>query len=111
LNSVLLALELNENFVIARSDFLEEIKLLSSLNDPNVAKVIGICIDEEPFSVILEFLELGSLSEFLRQNDTLLQNSAKKIGFGSLLYISGQIASGMKFLESRNIVHRDLATR
>ena len=62
-----------------RSDFLEEIRLLSSLNDPNVAQVLGVCTEEEPYSVVLEFLELGDLCQFLRQNDTLLPNATKKL--------------------------------
>ncbi|CAG7819663.1 unnamed protein product [Allacma fusca] len=94
-----------------KSDFLEEVRLLSSLSDVNVAQVLGVCTEEEPYCVILEFLELGDLCQFLRQNDTLLPNATKKLSFGSLLYLASQIASGMRFLESRNIVHRDLATR
>jgi discoidin domain receptor family protein 2 len=65
--------------MIHRSDFLEEVRLLSSLHDPNVAQVLGICIEDEPFSVVLEFLELGDLCQFLRENDTLLPNCTKKI--------------------------------
>jgi len=63
---------------LIRSDFLEEVRLLSSLQDPNVAQVLGICVEEEPFGVVLEFLELGDLCQFLRENDSLLPNSSKK---------------------------------
>jgi len=97
--------------LICRSDFLEEVRLLASLEDPNVAQVLGACTEEEPFCVLLEFLELGDLCQFLRQNDSLLPNAPQRLDSGTLLYLATQVASGMRFLESRNIVHRDLATR
>jgi len=63
-----------------RLDFLEEIRLLSSLKDPNIAQVLGTGTTEaDAFFVVLEFLEMGDLCQFLRENDALMPSS-KKLG-------------------------------
>jgi len=65
--------------VCGRSEFLEEVRLLSSIDDSNVTQVLGVCSESEPYSVVLEFLELGDLCQFLKQNDTLRSGTNRKL--------------------------------
>lgn len=69
----------NDFFPAHRLDFVEEIRLLSALKDPNVTQVLGVSSEEEPCSVILEFLEMGDLCQFLRQNDNSHPAYAEKL--------------------------------
>ncbi|EEB18970.1 discoidin domain receptor, putative [Pediculus humanus corporis] len=100
----------------ARLDFHRDIKILAALEDPNIARVLGICSHEEPLCVIMEYLDHGDLNQFLRNHvptdgGRTLTLGVKTLSFNCLLYIATQIASGMRYLETLNFVHRDLATR
>ncbi|KAK2191810.1 hypothetical protein NP493_45g07003 [Ridgeia piscesae] len=101
----------------ARADFNKEVKIMSRLNDPNIVRVLGVCTRDEPLSVIVEYMKFGDLHQLLQQcitqeGSTLERNrNFRVISYGCLIYMAGQIASGMKYLESLNIVHRDLASR
>lgn len=44
-------------------------------------------------------------------NSCLLTNNHNVIHYANIVDFSAQIASGMKYLETRNIVHKDLAAR
>ncbi|XP_052219449.1 discoidin domain-containing receptor 2-like isoform X4 [Dreissena polymorpha] len=99
----------------ARADFLKEIKIMSQLRDPNIVRVLGVCTGEEPLCMIVEYMKYGDLNQFLL--DHVLETpsaqavNAKILSYGCLIYMASQIASGMKYLESLNMVHRDLAVR
>ncbi|XP_022252531.1 discoidin domain-containing receptor 2-like isoform X1 [Limulus polyphemus] len=99
----------------ARNDFYKEVKILSRLRDPNIVHVLGVCTREEPLAMIVEYMENGDLNQFLQQHipegAAYRSVSAKTLSYGSLIYMATQVASGMKYLESLNFVHRDLATR
>ena len=62
--------------------------------------LLGFCID--PLSVVMEYLEKGSLYNYLRSEKIDMKLKTKMIV---------GIAKGMLHIHLENIVHRDLATR
>ncbi|XP_029380265.1 discoidin domain-containing receptor 2-like isoform X2 [Echeneis naucrates] len=101
----------------ARNDFLKEIRIMSRLRDPNIVRLLAVCVDTDPLCMITEYMENGDLNQFLdiisRANKiTLFFFSVySTLSYSKLIEMAVQIASGMKYLSSLNFVHRDLATR
>ncbi|XP_054629369.1 discoidin domain-containing receptor 2 isoform X2 [Dunckerocampus dactyliophorus] len=99
----------------ARNDFLKEIKIMSRLNDPNIIRLLCVCVTSDPLCMVTEYMENGDLNMFLSQREmesTLTHaNNIPSVSLSDLLHMSVQISSGMKYLASLNFVHRDLATR
>eukprot|EP00064_Thunnus_orientalis_P013158 superscaffoldBa00002104_g13195 len=83
-----------------------EIDILKALYHENIVKYKGICQEEggQAIKLIMEYLPLGSLKEYLPRNKS-------KISLSTLLSYSIQICQGMEYLGSRNYIHRDLAAR
>ncbi|KAI5615245.1 discoidin domain-containing receptor 2, partial [Silurus asotus] len=99
----------------ARNDFLKEIKIMSRLNDPNIIRLLCVCVHSDPLCMVTEYMENGDLNMFLSQREiesTLTHaNNIPSVSMADLLHMAVQIASGMNYLASLNFVHRDLATR
>ncbi|NXY22595.1 DDR2 protein, partial [Atrichornis clamosus] len=120
----------------ARNDFLKEIKIMSRLKDPNIIRLLAVCITDDPLCMITEYMENGDLNQFLSRQQAggppaghaptvryCCQGWAGLLAPGTpcpgprtsrlldLRFMATQIASGMKYLSSLNFVHRDLATR
>ncbi|OWK13211.1 DDR1 [Cervus elaphus hippelaphus] len=105
----------------ARNDFLKEVKIMSRLKDPNIIRLLGVCVQDDPLCMITDYMENGDLNQFLSAHQ--LEDKATEgagdgeaaqgptISYPMLLHVAAQIASGMRYLATLNFVHRDLATR
>ncbi|CAH8473451.1 unnamed protein product [Heterobilharzia americana] len=87
-----------------RQDFLTEANTMSQLDHPNIVQLIGLVTKSEPKMIVIEFMENGSLDNYLRC-------SRSTLSMEQLLYMLRDIACGMNYLAHLNFVHRDLAAR
>ncbi|XP_064247936.1 tyrosine-protein kinase HCK isoform X2 [Passer domesticus] len=82
--------------------FLQEANLMKTLQHDKLVKLHAVVTREEPIFIITEFMEKGSLLDFLKSNE------GNKLPLPKLIDFSAQIAEGMAFIEKRNYIHRDL---
>ena len=97
-----------------QNSFEKEIKFMSRLKDENVIRLLGICTIGTPF-IMMEYMQNGDLNAYLQKfkfaHNADKLPAAQEITLNALIYMSHQIASGMKYLSSCNFIHRDLAAR
>ncbi|XP_017281727.1 tyrosine-protein kinase SRK3-like isoform X1 [Kryptolebias marmoratus] len=88
-----------------QDEFVKEVQALKSLHHPKLIQLLAMCSRGEPVYIVTELMSKGSLKSYLTSPEGQLLTSAH------LIYMGGQIADGMGYLEDRSIVHRDLAAR
>lgn len=108
-----------------KQQFLIEMTWASGFNHPNVITLLGVC-REEPLFMIYEYLEYGSLKDFLQSlnsawfdfdevlNETAStcpSTSTAPLGIEDLCSIVCQVAQGMDYLSKKAFVLKDLAAR
>ena len=84
--------------------FIDECNLMKRLKHEKIIKLFCICSREEPILLVLEYMENGSLKNYLK-------NSGSKLDLKIIIDINVQISCGMKYLEEIGVVHRDLSAR
>lgn len=52
---------------LRRNDFLKEVKILSRLKDPNIIRLLGVCVSSDPLCMVTEYMECGDLNQYLCQ--------------------------------------------
>lgn len=73
--------------LFTRLDFQRDVKILAALEDRNIARVLGACFREEPYCVVMEYLEHGDLCQFLKTHITTEDAHTMPIGVKTLRYI------------------------
>ena len=79
---------------------MKEAELMKQIKHENLVKLIGVCTKERPIYIITEYMPLGNLLEYLRQAEK------SDLPAQTLLYMASQVSLAMKYLESRNFIHR-----
>ncbi|XP_063047864.1 inactive tyrosine-protein kinase 7 [Engraulis encrasicolus] len=95
-----------------QADFRREADMFAKLSHPNIVRMLGLCRDQEPHCMILEYVDLGDLKQFLRISKSKDEKiKPQPISTKTKVSICAQVASAMEHLSSQRFVHRDLATR
>ncbi|XP_060103926.1 inactive tyrosine-protein kinase 7 isoform X2 [Heteronotia binoei] len=93
-------------------DFRREFEMFGKLNHSNVVRLLGLCRETEPHYMILEYVDLGDLKQFLRISRTKDEKlKPQPISTKQKVSFSCQVALGMEHLSNSRFVHKDLAAR
>ncbi|KAL4656485.1 tyrosine-protein kinase receptor TYRO3 [Arapaima gigas] len=94
---------------------LKEAAYMKDFHHPNVIQLIGVSLHKRPQQnlpipmVILPFMKHGDLHTFLLMSR--LGDEPFALSLQTLIQFMLDIARGMEYLSSKNIIHRDLAAR
>ena len=96
-----------DNNLLQRNDRINLINILNILKDnecPNIIKNYKFCIKDNIFYIINEYLKNGDLLDYMKLNKSL----DKPIEEKTLWDIFMQCAASLKYMHSKNIIHRNI---
>ncbi|XP_054279622.1 LIM domain kinase 1 [Macrosteles quadrilineatus] len=85
----------------AQKNFLKEVAVLRSLHHQNVLRFIGVLYKDKKLHLVTEFISGGTLKD-------LIQDMSEPLPWEQRVSFAKDIAAGMTYLHSMNIIHRDL---
>ncbi len=84
-----------------RRMFLDEAKVISSLNHPGIVRIFDIEIDAKPIHFSMELIDGHNLVEVITQSGGRLRHP-------EVLKIAEQLCAALDYAHARHIVHRDI---
>ncbi|PKC68367.1 kinase-like protein [Rhizophagus irregularis] len=86
-------------------EFVKELKLLREIDyHSNINHFLGVTNDSMSYILVLEYANEGNLRDYLRNNFASLEWNHK-------IQMALDITNGLKFLHSKEIIHRDLHSK
>ena len=95
----------HEHFLFREVLIANEIEALKSLKHSRIVKLLCVCTQIEPKLVVTEYMSNGTLLNYLKMG------IGAKFTLKEIINVAWQIADGLKFMEEKRWVHRDLGTR
>lgn len=89
------------------TEFTAEAAIQLRLKHKHIAELVGVCMTQPPFLVVLEYIMYGDLKKVLttcREKEIMIRPSEQ-------FYFIEQIADALAYITSKKIVHLDLAAR
>ncbi|XP_076017630.1 tyrosine-protein kinase Lck [Genypterus blacodes] len=81
--------------------FLAEANMMKNLQHQRLVRLFAV-VTQEPIYIVTEYMENGSLVDFLKTTE------GGCLTITTLIDMSSQVADGMAFIEEKNYIHRDL---
>jgi len=82
---------------------LIEADTMREFDHPHIVRLIGVC-SQQPVWIVMEYCKFGEMREYL-------QNNKMKLEISLLIQYIFQLSQALRYLESKNFVHRDVAAR
>lgn len=89
----------DSNELDAVGHILLEVSMLAGLSHPNIIKMLGACLGEN-VCILMSYCANGDLTSYL--------NRCVYCSWKTKLKFSAEVASGLQYLHSKDIFHRDL---
>ena len=93
--------------------FYTELLIMNHVIHPNIMPCIGACTKEDDLFIVMELIKIGSIYDLI--HGTALLSAESRLPhlinlrqWSCFISIAKQISSGMAYLHSYHIIHRDL---
>ena len=83
---------------------------MNTFKHPHILQLKGICLTNNPMFLLLELMNKGDLTGYLRSNRPV-GAVPSQLNLSDLIEIGIHVARGCVYLEEKSYVHRDLAAR
>nr|CAJ2470525.1 unnamed protein product [Leishmania braziliensis] len=97
-----LSLDLSKAHNVAVREVLQEYTVLTELSHPNIVRVVAFMVMKESARIYMEWIPSGSLQDVLRHHPrgALRENVVRRY--------ARDVVTGLTYLHSRGIIHRDV---
>ena len=85
---------------MAKQKIFQEAKIVNMLDHPNIARLLEVFENKGNIFCVMEYAKEGDILNLIKTRGPLDENTAR--------FIVVQVAQGLKYCHSKNILHRDI---